>query len=89
MARARAGIWHLEIDRDTCVQCAGCVALCPTQALDMLGLDLRCADPLCIGCDLCVRFCPVVALALEPLSPAAVPQSPYPAGASDSSGSPG
>jgi len=57
--------YHIEIDRGTCVQCAGCVSICPTRALDMHALELRCDDPLCIGCDLCVRFCPVVALALE------------------------
>jgi formate hydrogenlyase subunit 6/NADH:ubiquinone oxidoreductase subunit I len=57
--------WHIDIDAGTCVACAGCVSVCPTQALDMHGLELRCADPRCIGCDLCVRFCPVVALALE------------------------
>ena len=64
MRRARDVGYHIEIDRTTCLQCAGCVAVCPTSALDMHGLELRCDDPLCIGCDLCVRFCPVVALAL-------------------------
>jgi ferredoxin len=65
MGRGGAGSWHIEIDRATCVQCAACVSICPTQALDMFGLELGCEDPLCIGCDLCVRLCPVVALALE------------------------
>lgn len=65
MGKRRSTNWHIEIDRDTCVQCAGCVSVCPTRALDMHGLDLHCQDRLCIGCDLCVRFCPVVALALE------------------------
>ena len=67
MSQLRAGRYHIEIDRQACVQCAGCVSICPTRALDMHGLDLRCQDSLCIGCDLCVRFCPVVALALEDL----------------------
>jgi len=57
--------YHIEVDRAGCVQCAGCVSLCPTQALDMHGLELRCEDSACIGCDLCVRFCPVTALALD------------------------
>ena len=57
--------YHIEIDRAACVQCAGCVSLCPTLALDMHGLELRCEDSACIGCDLCVRFCPVTALTLE------------------------
>jgi len=61
----RAESYHIEIDSRTCLECAGCVSICPTRALDMHGLELRCEDPLCIGCDLCVRFCPVVPLALE------------------------
>ena len=65
MTSARAGRYHIEIDRGTCVQCAGCVSICPTRALDMLALDLYCDDPMCIGCDLCVRFCPVVSLSLH------------------------
>ena len=67
MPSQRARNYHIDIDGNTCVQCAGCVSICPTRALDMHGLELRCDDPLCIGCDLCVRFCPVVALALETL----------------------
>jgi len=67
-----AGPWHIDIDRGTCLQCAGCVSICPTRALDMLGLELQCEDPLCIGCDLCVRFCPVVSLTLEPRQPQAL-----------------
>jgi len=65
MNRRSPSAYHIEIERATCVQCAGCVSICPTRALDMHALELRCDDPLCIGCDLCVRFCPVVALALE------------------------
>jgi Fe-S-cluster-containing hydrogenase component 2 len=67
--------WHIEIDRGSCVQCAGCVSICPTRALGMQGLTLACDDPACIGCDLCVIFCPVTALQLEPrgVIPASTP----------------
>ena len=65
MTKRRAGRYHIEIERTTCVACAGCVSICPTQALDMHALDLQCFDSVCIGCDLCVRFCPVTALALH------------------------
>jgi formate hydrogenlyase subunit 6/NADH:ubiquinone oxidoreductase subunit I len=73
MTNKRAGRFHIEIDRKSCVSCAGCVSICPTRALDMHSLELRCEDAACIGCDLCVRFCPVTALGLEEraqLSPA-------------------
>ena len=74
MPKSRADRYHIEISRPTCVQCAGCVSICPTRALDMHGIDLCCQDALCIGCDLCVRFCPVVALGLEALAaPASTP----------------
>jgi formate hydrogenlyase subunit 6/NADH:ubiquinone oxidoreductase subunit I len=62
---SRPRAWHLEIDPALCLQCGGCVSICPTLALDMYGLRLGCEDARCIGCDLCVRFCPVGALSLE------------------------
>ncbi len=80
MGTERAGRYHIEIDRSTCVQCAGCVSVCPTRALDMHALELACADPLCIGCDLCVRFCPVVALGLDEMPAAAAPAALAPRG---------
>ncbi len=72
MAGKRAEQYHIEIERATCLRCAGCVSLCPTRALDMHALELRCDDALCIGCDLCVRFCPVTALALGERNPMSV-----------------
>ena len=65
----RRGKFHIDIDHATCVDCAGCVSICPTEALHMQVLTLECHDPDCIGCDLCVRFCPVVALELHALQP--------------------
>ena len=65
----RTDCWHIDIAAATCIQCAGCVAVCPTQALDMYGLELHCDDARCIGCDFCGRFCPVAALRLEKRPP--------------------
>ena len=61
----RRGRYHIEIDHTTCLECAGCVSICPTEALNMHALRLECRDADCIGCDLCVRFCPVAALDLQ------------------------
>lgn len=52
-------------DRDACIECAGCVGLCPTQALDMYDLDLQLFQDKCTACSICVRACPVGALSLR------------------------
>lgn len=71
----RRGQFHIEIDHGTCVDCAGCVSICPTEALHMQALTLNCHDADCIGCDLCVRFCPVVALELHTVQPQPQPST--------------
>jgi len=52
----------LELNRDLCISCAGCVGLCPTLALDMHQTDLQIFQNLCTYCTLCVRICPMGAL---------------------------
>ncbi|MHB8605143.1 MAG: 4Fe-4S binding protein [Thermoplasmatota archaeon] len=45
---------------DRCMDCGGCVGICPVDALDLRdGRILVRAS--CIECDLCVRLCPVEA----------------------------
>lgn len=45
----------------SCMDCGGCVGVCPHDALDLfLGkIEVRAS---CTECDLCVRLCPVSAL---------------------------
>ena len=52
-------------DREKCLECAGCVGVCPFGALDMFGLDLQIDAEKCERCGLCTRACPVGALKLK------------------------
>ena len=54
--------YDILIDRGTCLDCAGCVGICPPSALIMEGLRLVFHRSVCVACDDCVVFCPVNAL---------------------------
>ena len=56
---------ELVHDREKCLECAGCVGVCPFGALDMFGLDLQIDAEKCKRCGLCTRACPVGALKLK------------------------
>lgn len=51
--------------REKCLECAGCVGICPFTALDMVGLDLQIDTSRCRCCGLCERACPAGALKIE------------------------
>jgi NAD-dependent dihydropyrimidine dehydrogenase PreA subunit len=59
------------LDETRCTGCGDCVAVCPTDCLEM-NADLpwlpRPHD--CVRCAICVLICPVDALRLAPLEPA-------------------
>jgi ferredoxin len=52
----------LEINRERCLDCTGCICLCPETALTMNLTGLVIDVEACTLCALCVRFCPVQAL---------------------------
>lgn len=52
-------------DRKKCLECAGCVGVCPVMALDMFRLDLQIDAAKCTCCGLCTRACPAGALRIE------------------------
>ncbi len=52
----------LSIDRERCVSCAACVAVCPPEALLIHGLELAFSDEACTRCAECFRICPTAAL---------------------------
>lgn len=55
----------LSIDDRVCLVCAGCLALCPELALEIVRNKVRVNDAQCTGCCLCVDFCPMLALSLD------------------------
>jgi ferredoxin len=55
----------LEIYADKCLQCGGCVSLCPVEALFLSFDHLECDLGLCTLCEICVNFCPVGALDIK------------------------
>lgn len=43
----------------TCVGCTGCIAVCPTAAIEAIPDGIAVIDELCISCAYCQAGCPV------------------------------
>jgi ferredoxin len=57
--------WMPQIDRDKCIGCGKCVALCPTHALERVMEKAMLTRPdLCTYCTACEDVCPVGAIEL-------------------------
>lgn len=55
----------VTVDKEKCLRCGGCVAVCPKLALDLTEHGIACDPEKCIDCEICVKFCPVEALSLK------------------------
>jgi len=57
----------VEVDKEKCISCAGCISVCPVTALvfDVEAKNPKCDEKKCINCKNCIRFCPVGALRLK------------------------
>ena len=53
---------EIRIDRDTCIVCGACSAVCPTEALIAEGLSLLIFPERCRPCGQAALVCPVGAL---------------------------
>ena len=57
---------HLFIvDDDLCYGCGACIALCPTNALDLITRLAVVEEQKCTHCEHCISSCPVFALSIE------------------------
>lgn len=52
----------LKVTGNHCLECGGCVPLCPEEALFLSFERLEVDHDLCIMCGICVNFCPVGAI---------------------------
>jgi NAD-dependent dihydropyrimidine dehydrogenase PreA subunit len=54
---------RINVDYDKCIDCGGCVSLCPTDALQLNPeFRLEYIEEKCVGCGLCIDSCPRFAI---------------------------
>ncbi|HYX07055.1 MAG TPA: [Fe-Fe] hydrogenase large subunit C-terminal domain-containing protein [Bacteroidales bacterium] len=60
-------IFHhaLKVQEETCIGCANCMGVCPTEAIRVKHGKARIYNNKCIDCGQCYRVCPVSAIYVE------------------------
>ena len=53
------------VDEDLCYGCGACIALCPTNALDLVNRLAIVDQSDCTLCEHCIPSCPVFALSIK------------------------
>ena len=52
----------IHIKENLCDFCGTCVAVCPTDCIEVREASISIEDESCIDCDLCVEICPIEVL---------------------------
>jgi len=57
----------LKLDKETCIGCGNCVAVCPHRVLELRGDKAEIVDYNgCMECGACARNCPPAAIYVNP-----------------------
>ena len=67
MAEAKLPIF--VVDEELCYGCGACIALCPTNALELVDRLAIVEQQNCTLCEHCIPSCPVFALRIEDVKP--------------------
>ena len=62
------------VDEDLCYGCGACIALCPTNALDLVSRLAIVEQEKCTLCEHCIPSCPVFALRIEDVKKCSISQ---------------
>ncbi|MBN1147245.1 MAG: 4Fe-4S binding protein [Anaerolineales bacterium] len=66
----------MQVDPELCTGCGNCVAVCPNQAISLMG-GVACIDAqTCTRCEACVDACPTGAIHSLEIAPAPVALQP-------------
>lgn len=68
-AHKKKKAFTVTVDRTRCKGCGICIALCPTDVLEMEYPEMKCRVPrveACIGCLMCELHCPDFAIVSVP-----------------------
>ncbi len=52
----------VRVNHEKCLYCAGCVGVCPTDAITLYETIIEIDNEKCVNCLTCVKFCPVGAM---------------------------
>ncbi len=55
----------MQVDKNICLYCGGCVGVCPQDAMELRETILFISPEKCNDCGICEKFCPSSALKKE------------------------
>ena len=65
LTMAKVSTATFVVDGDLCYGCGACIALCPTNALDLVNRLAIVEQNDCTLCEHCIPSCPVFALSIK------------------------